>query len=284
MCFRNTDQHSDTTKYLCSLLSPTAGSLALGNVGNWEAEGIGLTWETLNQCTGPSEFSALMAIMMLIIDSFIYGILFVYLDEIFPGKHGIGLHWTYIFDKKKWVSLSSDLVNLNDNVQKGIELQEVEKHYFSKGTLTRAVNGISTRFRVNEISTLLGYNGSGKTTTLKMLAAMHSPTKGRIMVNGLDLSNNASIIRRSLGYCPQYNILIDDFTVLEHLQLFTSLKGLHGKNKDREIEMSLKKLRLEDHSDVVVQYLSGGMKRKLSLGLALCGQPSVVILGKSIIS
>jgi ATP-binding cassette subfamily A (ABC1) protein 3 len=250
----------------------------LANVGNWEAEGIGLNLETFSQCTGPSEFSALTAVIMLIVDSILYGSLFIYFDEIFPGKHGIGLHWTYIFDKNYWTSQKSDKVQLKED-QRGIELLRVEKHYFSGGKITRAVNGISTKFRENEISTLLGFNGSGKTTALKMLAAMHSPTEGEIIINGLDLSKNTAFVRKTLGYCPQYNILIEDLTVIEHLQLFTSLKGLHGENRDIEVELSIKKLKFEEHRNANVQHLSGGMKRKLSLGLALCGHPNVVILG-----
>jgi len=162
--------------------------------------------------------------MMMVVDSVIYGVFFVYLDEIYPGKHGIGLHWTYIFDKKYWTSCLPNDGNVKENDERGVELEGVEKHYLSRGRITRAVNGISAKFRENEISTLLGYNGSGKTTTLKMLAAMHSPTSGKIKINGLDLSNNASAIRKTLGYCPQHNILIEDLSVIEHLQLFTSLK------------------------------------------------------------
>ena len=96
-----------------------------------------------------------------------------------------------------------------------------------------AVNGISAHFRENEISSLLGYNGSGKTTTLKMLAAMHSPSRGEIMVNGRDLAKEQGLIRRTLGYCPQYNVLIEDLTVEEHLQLFTCLKGLDRSSWQR---------------------------------------------------
>ncbi|KAL5252177.1 hypothetical protein ACHWQZ_G015086 [Mnemiopsis leidyi] len=275
---QDTDQHPDYIKYLCSLLSPTAGSLALANIGNWEAEGIGLTWDNLDQCTGPSEFSALKAIYMLIIDSLIYGTLFVYLDEIFPGKHGIGLHWTYFLDKKYWRPVRTRTLSQSHETLRGVEMRGVRKNYHSRGRIARAVNGITTKFRESEISTLLGYNGAGKTTTLKMLAAMHSPSHGEIIINGLDLAENAVTIRKTLGYCPQYNILIDDLTVNEHLHLFTSLKGLHGNNRDREIDMSIKKLGFTEHRNSLVQHLSGGMKRKLSLGLALCGHPKVIIL------
>ena len=267
-------------KYLCSLLSPTAGSLALANIGNWEAEGVGLLWDNIDLCTGPSEFSALKAIYMLIIDSLIYGTLFVYFDEIFPGKHGIGLQLTYFLDKKYWKPSRSRVMSQNSESARGVELRDVKKYYHSRGRVARAINGITTKFRENEISTLLGYNGAGKTTTLKMLAAMHSPSHGEIVINGLDLADNAFTIRKTLGYCPQYNILIDDLTVMEHLHLFTSLKGLHGNGRDREVEMSIKKLGFAEHRHALVQHLSGGMKRKLSLGLALCGHPNVVILGK----
>lgn len=190
-CSRNTDQYSDSTKVVCSLMSPTAASLALANVGNWESEGIGLTWDTLNQCTGPSQFSALVGMVMMVADSLVYGVLFAYLDGIFPGKHGIGLPWNYICQASFWKQETTDSSQRIDdtsahlaNTVRGILVEDVEKQYTNGRKTFTAVKKLDLHIREGEISTLLGYNGSGKTTTLKMLAAMHGPTSGTITVNG----------------------------------------------------------------------------------------------------
>lgn len=89
------------------------------------------------------------------------------------------------------------------------------------------------------------------------------------------LSINA--VRSSIGLCPQHNILFDDLTVREHIEFFSRLKGFRSDGVAKEVEKYLKLLKLEDKIDARSSSLSGGMKRKLSVGIALCADSKVVL-------
>ena len=75
-----------------------------------------------------------------------------------------------------------------------------------------------------QITALLGHNGAGKTTTMSILTGLFSPSSGTAYVNGCSIVNNIDGVRKSLGLCPQHNVLFDRLTVKEHLEFFISLK------------------------------------------------------------
>lgn len=84
-------------------------------------------------------------------------------------------------------------------------------------------------------------------------------------------------VRSSIGLCPQHNILFDDLTVREHIMFFSLLKGLQKSEVDAEVEKYVRLLKLENKIDAKAGSLSGGMKRKLSVGIALCANSKVVL-------
>jgi len=131
----------------------------------------------------------------------------------------------------------------------------------------------SSIFGVNNPSIV----GAGKTTTMSMLTGMIPPTAGTASVNGKDIRRDMNAVRASIGLCPQHNILFDDLTVREHIEFFSRLKGLPSSEVDREVEKYVKLLKLENKIDARAGSLSGGMKRKLSVGIALCANSKVVL-------
>lgn len=112
---------------------------------------------------------------------------------------------------------------------------------------------------------------------MSMLTGMISPSAGTATVNGKDIRTDINAVRSSIGLCPQHNILFDDLTVREHIEFFSRLKGLHKNDVDREVDKYVKLLKLEDKIDARAGSLSGGMKRKLSVGIALCANSKVVL-------
>ena len=88
------------------------------------------------------------------------------------------------------------------------------------GETVKAVNGVSFSAYEGEITALLGHNGAGKTTTMSMLTGMFSATSGSASINGHDISTSMDKVRRSLGLCPQHNMLFEDLNVFEHLKFF----------------------------------------------------------------
>jgi len=129
-----------------------------------------------------------------------------------------------------------------------------------------------------QILALLGHNGAGKTTMLQLLGGMLSPSSGDAVILGLSLKEDMKKIRSNLGFCPQHDVLYDDLTVSEHLSFYGSIKGLSGPDLTDSIVSSILQVGLVDKTNVAVKALSGGMKRKLSLAIALVGDAKVIFV------
>lgn len=109
-----------------------------------------------------------------------------------------------------------------------------------------------------------------------MLIGMIAPTSGTAVINGYDIRANLYKARSSIGLCPQHNILFDELTVREHIIFYSRLKGLNDGEIAEEVERYVQVLELKPKIDSMSASLSGGMKRKLSVGVALCGRSKVV--------
>jgi ATP-binding cassette subfamily A (ABC1) protein 3 len=129
-----------------------------------------------------------------------------------------------------------------------------------------------------QITALLGHNGAGKTTTMSILTGLFPPTSGSAYINGLNVMEDVDTIRLNLGICPQYNVLFDRLTVVEHLKFFARLKGVSEKKIKESISFILKQLNFEKFKNYKAYQLSGGNKRKLSVAIAFTGDPDVVLL------
>jgi ATP-binding cassette subfamily A (ABC1) protein 3 len=139
-----------------------------------------------------------------------------------------------------------------------------------------AVDHLSMFMHERQVTALLGHNGAGKSTTVHMLTGMLAPTSGTALVGGFDLRTQLSDIRRLLGVCPQYNVLFDKLTVAEHLYFFCRLKGaVFDKQEAADL---LAAMDITSKKNAKAGTLSGGMKRKLSVGVALIGNSQLVVL------
>ncbi len=121
-----------------------------------------------------------------------------------------------------------------------------------------------------------------KTTTISMLTGMISPTDGHAIVAGRDIQTQVGQIRQHIGICLQHDCLFPELTVQEHLEFFNRIKGLYSKYSKMEVrnkvEASLADVALLEESDTLSKNLSGGMKRKLSVAIAFCGESETVLL------
>nr|CAI5865549.1 unnamed protein product [Callosobruchus analis] len=156
----------------------------------------------------------------------------------------------------------------------GVQIKSLTKTYGS----TTAVHELSLNIYENQITVLLGHNGAGKTTTISMLAGMISPTSGTAIIGGYDIRCDMQVIRHRMAICPQHNILYDDMTVYEHLYFYSRMRGMSRKEVKAELKIFLREMDLMDKKDDRARSLSGGMKRKLSVCIALCGNSSIVML------
>ena len=141
-----------------------------------------------------------------------------------------------------------------------------------------AVQNMNFGIRHGECFGLLGVNGAGKSTTMKMLTADVLPTRGTAELGGLDILKSQYQVRQLLGYCPQTNPLLPLVTVLEHLKMFGRIKGIKDSDLDSVCETRMTELSLLPFKNKRAGDLSGGNKRKLCVAIALIGEPLVIFL------
>ena len=140
------------------------------------------------------------------------------------------------------------------------------------------VDKISFTVQPGQCFGLLGPNGAGKTTTMSVLTGATLPTSGVATIAGFDVVSEKTQLFQHLGYCPQHDALFDDFSVKEHLRLFSEIKGIKADQIQPRIQSFISMLGIEEHTDKPIRNLSGGTKRKVNFAISLIGDPDVVIL------
>lgn len=157
-----------------------------------------------------------------------------------------------------------------------IEIRELTKKY--KGNDEPAIKSISLDIYRGEIFGLLGPNGAGKTTTISILCGLFPPTKGSVLLDGLDIHTEINQIKRIIGVVPQDIALYPTLTARENLTFFGNMYGLRGKMLKEKIDGYLQEFGLINHSNKIVSRFSGGMKRRVNLIAGLLHDPKVVFL------
>jgi len=166
----------------------------------------------------------------------------------------------------------SETPSMGDN---GIEVEGLIRDF--KGGV-RAVDGIELRVAPGEIYGFLGPNGAGKSTTVLVLTTLLPPTAGKATVAGLDVVHQGAAVRRVIGASLQESALDPFLTGREHMRLQSALHGLGKAEREQRGTELLERVGLTDAADRKVGGYSGGMKRRLDLGLALVHRPRLLFL------
>lgn len=162
------------------------------------------------------------------------------------------------------------------SAQHEIVLDGVEKRF--AGMDRPAVASLSTRIASGAVMGLVGPDGAGKTTLIRMLAGLLKPSAGAVSVVGLDPLTQDSELHAILGYMPQKFGLYEDLTVIENLTLYADLRGVIGEERRKTFDRLLKFTDLTRFTERLAGKLSGGMKQKLGLACTLVGEPKVLLL------
>lgn len=155
-----------------------------------------------------------------------------------------------------------------------IEVKDLTKSF---GEFT-AVKSITFDIYKGEIFGFLGANGAGKTTAMKMLIGISTPTSGSATVAGFDVFTQADLVKRNIGYMSQKFSMYDDLTIKENITFFGGIYGLSRKQIKEKIKQVLVELDLEQVANNLVGSLPLGWKQKLAFSVALLHEPKIVFL------
>lgn len=155
-----------------------------------------------------------------------------------------------------------------------VETKNLVKKYKTK----TAVKGINLKVEEGEVYALLGVNGAGKTTTIRMLTCLSAPTEGESFVCGKSCVKEMSAVKSLTGISPQDTAVAENLTVKENLEFICGVYQ-YTKEKTREsVNKMIELFSLEEYKNSRAKTLSGGWKRKLSIAMALIGEPRVLFL------
>ena len=155
-----------------------------------------------------------------------------------------------------------------------IEVKNVTKKY---GNFV-AVDDISFKVKDHEIVGFLGPNGAGKSTTMNMITGYIEPSKGKIIVNGYDISKTPKKAKRQIGYMPENVPLYNDLTVREFVTYMAELKNVKRKDRKEEVNKVIEETGLKDVQKKLIKKISRGYKQRVSMAGALIGNPDILIL------
>ncbi|KAJ8324327.1 hypothetical protein O5D80_006397 [Batrachochytrium dendrobatidis] len=240
----------------------------------------------------------------------IFLILATYLISVLPSEFGVSRPWhfplTSLFtNSNKKIDLEAqlaiskalnaneiqhedqDVVNERSRVDSDqfdpnspLVIRHIRKVYASRSGAGPKIAVKDVTFAVEEgvVFGLLGPNGAGKTTLISILTGLYEATSGSALLGGFDVQTQTSEVYKSIGFCPQFNILWEYLTVQEHLYFYARLKGIFKEDEDLAVHQAIVSVALEEQWDREVRELSGGQQRRVSIAIALLGNPKVVFL------
>ncbi|XP_064353466.1 phospholipid-transporting ATPase ABCA7 isoform X1 [Dromaius novaehollandiae] len=294
LCVAWRDHVTFPLRVLVSLLSPVAFGFGCEYFSLYEEQGVGIQWHNLGASPVPGDpYNFATAMALLLLDAGLYGLATWYVEGVFPGQYGIPKPWNFPFLRSYWCGEESSaghppfptsppaapqalMEEPPAQLQPGVSIRNLVKIYRNSSRV--AVNGLSLDFYEGQITSFLGHNGAGKTTTMSILSGLLPPTSGTAYVLGWDVRSDIDSVRKTMGVCPQHNVLFDILTVEEHIWFYGRLKGLSEQQVKAETEQLIRDTGLPHKRREQTKSLSGGMQRKLSVAIAFVGGSKVVIL------
>ena len=159
-----------------------------------------------------------------------------------------------------------------------VEVRELTKVYQSNGNEIHAVKSIDLDIKKGEIFSLLGPNGAGKTTTISMISGLIAPTSGSATIGGHSIQSDPLSAKRLLGVIPQEIALYLNLSARQNLEFFGKMYGLSGKDLSNRVDEVLEFIDLQDRQHDKVDSFSGGMKRRVNIGVGLLHRPQLVYM------
>ncbi|NXI58144.1 ABCAA protein, partial [Chloroceryle aenea] len=280
-------------QWFLGLFCPFAFNVGIAKVFHLEKYGMGFSFSNLMD----ESYFLFSTYIMLVFDSVLYMLLAVYFDKVLPGKYGSSEPPFFCLKPSYWVrsrrGSTRTAVNpeelLGDDVEpvppefmgkEAIRINNIKKTFKKKGKNAEALRGLSLNIYEGQITALLGHSRAGKTTLLNVLSGFTWPSEGSATIYNCKLSETGDReeIRKMIGICPQFNIQFEVLTVKENLTTFAEIKGIKSSEVEREVQNILELLDISNIQDTRAEKLSDGQRRKLSIGIALLGNPKILFL------
>jgi ABC-2 type transport system ATP-binding protein len=169
-------------------------------------------------------------------------------------------------------SNTTQLSSYETNKSKNNYYIEVENLYKFYGKV-HAVDGISLKIKKGEVFAFLGPNGAGKTTTVEIIETIRTPTKGTIRLMGMDVAKNINAVKKVIGVLPQEFSSFDKLNVRETIEFYGNLY-----KSNISVDKLMKLMDIKEHAKKLYQHLSGGLKQRVGIAVALVNDPEVVFL------
>ncbi|XP_027626944.1 ATP-binding cassette sub-family A member 9 isoform X2 [Tupaia chinensis] len=239
-------------------------------------------------------------LFMLFFDTLLYLVLTLYFDKILPTEYGHRRSPLFFLKSSFWFrhqranhvalenetdsdSSSNDCfepVSPEFHGKEAIRIKNLKKEYAGKHEKVEALRGVMFDIYEGQITALLGHSGAGKTTLLNTLSGLLVPTSGSVTIYNHTVLEIADLetVSKLTGVCPQSNVHFGFLTMRENLRLFAVIKGISPHEVEQEVLRVLQNLEMEKSQDILAENLSGGQKRKLTFGMALLGDPQVLLL------
>jgi ABC-type multidrug transport system ATPase subunit len=230
---------------------------------------------------------------MLTFSVIFYTLFYIYIDQVLAAPTPQKWHWPVTMWMKPKDEVVEQIVS-NANPKffeetsavhaemekngKSLMVRDLVKTFKAHGLTTYAVQGLSLTLYEGEIFCLLGHNGAGKTTAINCLTGILQKTAGTASAFGMPLDEFRDKHRKDVGFCPQHSVLWMELTCLQHLVTFARYKGYDKKTALKEAHVILDQLGMSKKAHFPAKALSGGMQRKLSLGIAFVCNPRLVFL------
>ena len=246
---------------------------------------------------------------MFILDFNFFIMIGLYLQKVLPHEYGIRLPWYFLCSreyccnrrKKKYRTFEDysftgfdhnfgdfgyrdtkrDIIREEDDYEEItdddiLEIRGIVKIFKDN----RVIKGINLNVRKDEIFVLLGFNDSGKTTLISVLTGLYESEMGKVVYNDKNIlfPLNMDKFREKLGICPQENILFEELTIRENLEIFSTIKGVSENDLKETINKTLNDFILIDIQNILVKDLSSVNRRKLSIAISLIGKSEVIFL------
>ena len=278
-------------------------------------QGVGYKWSDLYVATpdgnGITLPPTVQSLYLLMLNMVVFAVLTWYFENLLPGETGKFQKPWFFLTNDYWgipqavpsMEASGPLTRLHEDASQidedvvaedrdaqipseknaAVRMVRLSKSYskfpFIKSKWdVHAQDALSINIAEGTLFCLLGHNGAGKTTTINIMTGLFPPTEGDAYIYGRSVRAEMNQIRRSMGVCPQHDILWDEMSAREHLELFSYLKNVPSKERATLIKEKLEMVRLTKVGDNRVGSYSGGMKRRLSVAISSIGEPNIIFL------